>query len=259
MRRIHKTYWTSFGSISFSIVVVACVTVWPAFAQNQTPPNPGPNAAVTLTANLPCQWKLDGTGQGTLSQGGNARMRLTLGRHQVEAITDDGLDRWQQGVDVVGPEETTISIDLAGARANRLAAAALPDLMRTIQVNFAAWGASKISRFDTVEISSVIADPRACRLLWHERETSAKNKRKNDNRDHSIDLGKIDGEPQIYEDVKLPIYRISPTGLVGVNVPGFDAPILPTGGDYLLFRDKSIALQTFAALEQAIRICRARQ
>ena len=243
--------------ISITLVITGSVNN-PTYAQNQTPPNLGPSAPVTLTATLPCQWKLDGKPQGTLSPGTNLHVRIDVGKHLLEAVSNDPLDTWQQYVEVKDTEEMAIMIDLAHVRTSRFALEALPAVMRTIEHNVALWGAGKVPTGQvlsgTVEVSRVVADPASCRLSWHSRGAS-----KPRDRDHYLDLAHLN-QSAFYMGVRTlgkgktlehPAFELWPAQ--------HDAADDEENVDVLLFRDELTAEQTLAALKEAISICSSRE
>lgn len=232
-----------FRLVSILLVIHGSFSTF-ALAQNQTPPNPLPSAPVILTATLPCQWKLDGVPEGALEYGSTLHLRLILGKHVLEATSDDGIDRWEQNVDVPGQEEMGITIGLASVRAVRLEASALTDIMRTLQNHVEAWGERKA--FRTVEISRFIADPHYCHLSWQAQGWSKKVRNRNGNR--SIDLRQI-------SDSQVTVADVQDGGSLYYEMTIFTSDHDFTTAESLFFSDKPTVDKTVSALKEAITIC----
>ena len=74
-------------------------------------PKPKPAAPTFLvTCDLSCNWKLDGKAQGHIDAGGSATVTVSLGLHEVVAVTDDGLDQVAGSWNAKSPGQTDVRI-----------------------------------------------------------------------------------------------------------------------------------------------------
>jgi hypothetical protein len=251
-------------------------------AQNQTPPNPGLNVPFDLSTNLPCQWTLDDISQGTLAPGTTLHLRLELGRHRIQAKSDDGLDQWDEEFEIQGTDGLDWLIDLAAIRAIRLDVPNLPSIMQLIAKNVAAWkggtgidGEHPIQQ--KVEVSHVTADDRGCRLSWHTRASHSKPQEN----DHLLELKTLGGvsvtdrrggevlatrqmfgRPTPFNGrqqgsiMLTDNHTFSPRFITVVEGTYFTIRIFSdVPGLALLFHDEQTAEQTLTALERAVNIC----
>jgi Protein of unknown function (DUF1566) len=80
------------------------------------------SSTLLVTCDLACNWKLDGEAKGTIAAQGFGKARSELGQHVLAATTLDGVDRFQQDVELTQAGQTVVHIEFATARATRLAA-----------------------------------------------------------------------------------------------------------------------------------------
>jgi S1-C subfamily serine protease len=81
-----------------------------------------PSATLLVICDLPCNWRLDGEAKGRIEAGGSAKAKVELGQHLVVAVSEDGLDKAEQVLDIAAAKQTLARIDLAPAREARLKA-----------------------------------------------------------------------------------------------------------------------------------------
>jgi hypothetical protein len=72
------------GTLYFTVLLISVVVLFamPTWAQS--------GATLLVNTNLDCTWKLDGKPQGTLKAGEQKTVSLMKGKHQLEAVPDDG-------------------------------------------------------------------------------------------------------------------------------------------------------------------------
>jgi len=80
------------------------------------------SATLLVTCDLACNWKLDGVAQGRIEAGGSAKAKVELGQHLVVAVTEDGLDKAEQVLDIEAAKQALARIGLASPRDARLKA-----------------------------------------------------------------------------------------------------------------------------------------
>jgi C-terminal processing protease CtpA/Prc len=78
------------------------------------------SATLLVVCDLACNWRLDGVAQGRIEAGGSAKAKVELGQHLVVAVTEDGLDKVEQVLDIEALKQTLARIDLGTAREARL-------------------------------------------------------------------------------------------------------------------------------------------
>jgi len=74
-----------------------------------------------VTADLDCQWKLDGKPQGYLRANQTRVLTVVPGQHLVEARTQDGRDGWRGVAEVHAREQRVAAIDLGAVQQKRIA------------------------------------------------------------------------------------------------------------------------------------------
>ena len=79
-------------------------------------------ATLLVMCDLACDWKLDGDAKGRIEAGGAAKVKVGLGQHVVDALTEDGLDQVEQLTKVAEEGQTVLTIKLQPVREARLKA-----------------------------------------------------------------------------------------------------------------------------------------
>ena len=106
------------------------VTVLPALSQQDEGPilrpkiHPAKSASATLLVicDLACNWSLDGEVKGRIEAGRSAKVKVELGQHVVYAVTEDGLDKTEQDIEIKNAGQTIVHIVLQPVRDIRLKA-----------------------------------------------------------------------------------------------------------------------------------------
>jgi formylglycine-generating enzyme required for sulfatase activity len=83
-------------------------------------PQPKPSASLLVTTDLDCNWKLDGVSQGQLKADSAKTVRLSPGKHLVQAFSNDRQDKWQAFVTVGQSGQEGLQILLSSVRQARL-------------------------------------------------------------------------------------------------------------------------------------------
>jgi hypothetical protein len=84
------------------------------------PPAKPAEATLLVMCDLSCNWKLDGVAQGHIDASGSAKVKVELGQHVVDAVTEDGLDKLESEVESKTAEQTVVRIVLQPVRDARL-------------------------------------------------------------------------------------------------------------------------------------------
>jgi hypothetical protein len=103
-------------TLSFMLVFAAV-----AFALPQMLAQSG--ATLLATTDLDCKWKLDGKPQGSLKADDSITVRVSLGKHLIQATSIDGLDEWKTVIAITQGGQELVQISLKSAHDQRLATA----------------------------------------------------------------------------------------------------------------------------------------
>ena len=103
-------------SIGF-VLVLAAVVLGPPRLLAQAGPT------LLATTDLDCKWKLDGKPQGVLKADDSVTVRVSLGKHLIQATSIDGVDEWKVVVAITQVGQEIVQISLKYAHDQRLVAA----------------------------------------------------------------------------------------------------------------------------------------
>ena len=86
--------------------------------------------ALLVTADLRCNWSLDGEPKGQMEAGQTVRVPVGLGKHIIEAVTPDELDHWRGVAELTKPQQEIVAVELGTVRGKRLREAADAERLR---------------------------------------------------------------------------------------------------------------------------------
>ena len=121
MNARRTTAWPLTGFLVLTLAAAVAIAQQDEGPILRPKPKPKPAAPTFLvTCDLSCNWKLDGKAQGHIDAGGSATVTVSLGLHEVVAVTDDGLDQVAGSWNAKSPGQTDVRISLQSTRDLRL-------------------------------------------------------------------------------------------------------------------------------------------
>ncbi|MGO9775731.1 MAG: DUF1566 domain-containing protein, partial [Terracidiphilus sp.] len=110
------------------LALVIGVAILPALSQQDEGPILRPRkplakpagATLLVTCDLTCNWKLDGVAKGRMDAGGSAKVNVGLGQHIVIAMTEEGLDKVENEINIKTAGQTIVHLTLQPVRDARL-------------------------------------------------------------------------------------------------------------------------------------------
>jgi TPR repeat protein len=110
------------------LALVIAATALPSLSQQDEGPilrprvQPAKPAGATLLVicDIACNWKLDSEPKGRIEAGHSAKVNVVLGQHLVVAVTQDGLDKAENQIEVKAVGQTIARLELQPVRDARL-------------------------------------------------------------------------------------------------------------------------------------------
>ena len=115
-------WWVAWSLVGTSVFLHGAAM---ASAQQEAPilkPKLRVASTLLVMCDLACNWKLDGETKGHIDAGGSAKAKIELGQHALVAVTDDGLDKVEEDIEIKTAGQTIFRVVLQPVRNDRLQA-----------------------------------------------------------------------------------------------------------------------------------------